>query len=121
MLGCDIIEVSRIDANIQRYGKRFLDRIFTPVEQEYCAKYRQPSRHYAGRFAAKEAIVKALGTGISQAIGWLDIEIVNTPEGKPVVALSEAASEHFGHPQFEISISHCRDYAMAVATMKLSK
>jgi holo-[acyl-carrier protein] synthase len=114
-LGSDIIEVGRIAANIKRYGKRFLDRLFTPLEQGYCQRYREPARHFAGRWAAKEAVVKALGTGISQEISWLDIEISNDPRGKPVVALSKEAKEHFGDPQIALTISHCKEYAMAVA------
>ncbi len=117
LLGSDIIEVSRIQANLDRYGQRFLDRLFTPVEQEYCLKYREPARHFAGRFAAKEAVVKALGTGISQEISWLDIEIVNNSRGKPLVKLSDKANATFSHPNIELTISHCRDYAMAVAAV----
>ncbi|MCE5315792.1 MAG: holo-ACP synthase [Parachlamydia sp.] len=115
MLGTDLIEVKRVEAIIARYGKRFLDRLFTPDEQTYCLKHRDSSRHFAGRFAAKEAIVKALGTGISQEIGWLDIEIINDGRGKPRVQLSVQANAHFSQPKIELTISHCRDYAMAVA------
>lgn len=114
-LGSDIIEVKRLEASIERHGKRFLDRLFTPDEQAYCLKHRDSGRHFAGRFAAKEAIVKALGTGISQEIGWLDMEIINDGRGKPRVQLSQQAKAHFADPQIELTISHCRDYAMAVA------
>jgi holo-[acyl-carrier protein] synthase len=114
-LGSDIIEVERISANIKKYGPRFLDRLFTQAEQEYCLLYREPARHFAGRFAAKEAIVKALGTGISPEISWLDIEIINDSRGKPYVHFSEKVNEHFSHPQIELTISHCRSYALAVA------
>lgn len=117
-LGSDIIEVKRVEASIARYGKRFLDRLFTPEEQDYCLKHRDSARHFAGRFAAKEAIVKALGTGISQEIGWLDIEIINDGRGKPRVQLSPQANGHFSDPRIELTISHCRDYAMAVALIK---
>lgn len=114
-LGSDIIEVERIAANIEKYGHRFLDRLFTRAEQEYCLKYREPARHFAGRFAAKEATVKALGTGISPEISWLDIEIINDSRGKPCISFSERVKEHFSHPQIEVTISHCRSYALAVA------
>lgn len=114
-LGSDIIEVERIEQNILRYGSRFLDRIFTPAEQNYCKKYKDASRHFAGRFAAKEAIVKALGTGISSQVSWLDIEIMNDGHGKPIVELSQKAQEHFGHPKLSLTISHCKEYALAVA------
>lgn len=120
-LGSDIIEVHRIHTIIDRYGQRFLDRLFTAAEQEYCFKYREPARHFAGRFAAKEAVVKALGTGISPEISWLDIEIVNDRLGKPLVQLSEKANATFSKPLIELTISHCRDYAMAVALCKHQK
>lgn len=120
-LGSDIIEVKRIQANLERYGKRFLDRLFTPLEQEYCLKYREPSRHFAGRFAAKEAVVKALGTGISPEISWLDIEIINDARGKPHVHLSDQVNATFSHPLIELTISHCRDYALAVAIIQTSR
>lgn len=121
MLGSDIIEVKRIEASIERYGNRFLDRLFTSLEQEYCLKYREPARHFAGRFAAKEAIVKALGTGISQEISWLDIEIVNDALGKPHASLSDQANMAFSYPEIELTISHCREYAMAVAIVSNSR
>lgn len=114
-LGSDIIEVSRIDESIKRYGSRFLDRIFTRSEQQYCSRHRDAGRHFAGRFAAKEAIVKALGTGISISISWLDIEISNNAAGKPVVIFSKKVNDEFQEPQFELSISHCKEYALAVA------
>lgn len=114
-LGSDIVEVDRVEASITRYGKRFLNRIYTPLEQQYCLKHRDAGRHFAGRFAAKEAIVKALGTGFSQGISWLDFEIENAPNGKPIVTLSEKAKEAYSDPKIELTISHCRTYAMAVA------
>jgi holo-[acyl-carrier protein] synthase len=114
-LGNDIIEVPRIRESIERHGQRFLDRIFTETEQEYCARYKESARHYAGRFAAKEAIVKALGVGISASISWLDIEILNDPQGKPVVHISPTAMQILNDPVLLVSISHCKEYASAVA------
>lgn len=114
-IGNDIIEIKRIGGAIQRHGQRFLDEIFTPQEQAYCLRHKQAERHFAGRFAAKEAIVKALGTGISSEIGWLDIEITNNALGKPEARLSQRAKNHFGNPRLLISISHCQEYAAAVA------
>lgn len=114
-LGSDIIEISRIEASIQRHGKRFLDRLFTEAEQAYCNTYRDSHRHYAGRFAAKEAIVKSFGTGIREGVNWTDIEIINDVEGKPVVSFSNRLLEKFQDPQIQLSISHCKEYAMAVA------
>ncbi len=114
-LGTDIIEISRIEKVIDRYGQKFLDRIFTQHEQNYCLKHKMSSRHFAGRFAAKESIAKALGTGIGKEIHWTEIEIVNDASGKPEVRLSPRAASHFGNPQCYLSISHCKEYASAVA------
>jgi holo-[acyl-carrier protein] synthase len=114
-LGNDIIEIDRVKRLVDLYGNRFLDRIFTLREQEYCKKYQEFARHYAGRFAAKEAIVKALGFGFSPGISFLDIEIINGPSGKPEVYFSERINQRFNNPQVDISISHCKNFATAVA------
>ena len=114
-IGNDIIEISRIDEAIRRYGQRFLDKIFTQAEQEYCLRYRESARHFAGRFAAKEAIVKALGTGFSKGISWLDIEILGDTSGKPVAFFSDSVNQAFQSPNILVSISHCRQYATAFA------
>ena len=112
-IGTDIIEVKRIEQSIERYGQRFLDRIFTLSEQEYCLKHRDSGRHFAGRFAAKEAVAKALGTGLTEGLGWLDIVIGNEENGKPSLTLSPAVAEAYGSPRLHVSISHSRDYALA--------
>ena len=114
-LGNDIIKIERIARSIQRHGHVFLSKIFTPKEIAYCARYTQAERHYAGRFAAKEAVVKALGTGFRQGITWLDIEILNDDLGKPKAFFSERMRTLFGQFECLISISHCEDYATAVA------
>ncbi len=114
-LGNDIIEIARIKSSIEKYGEHFLNRIFTKAEQEYCSKYKESARHYAGRFAAKEAIVKALGTGLRNGITWTDIEILNNEHGKPEVTLSQKILDIFDNPIIHISISHCKTYATAVA------
>lgn len=114
-VGTDIIEVGRIEKVIRRFDARFLDRIFSLQEQNYCLKYRDAARHFAGRFAAKEAVVKALGTGFSGEVGWLDIEIINDPSGKPSVRLSQQVQKLFHSPHVLISISHCHEYATAFA------
>jgi holo-[acyl-carrier protein] synthase len=112
-IGTDIIEVRRIGKAISRLGQRFLDRIFSVEEQEYCLRYRDAERHFAGRFAAKEAVVKALGTGFRQGINWLDIEIVNDAMGRPMVFLSEKLQERFESQKLLLSISHSQEYATA--------
>lgn len=114
-LGNDIIEISRIENDIQEYGNRFLDRLFTEAEQNYCNKFRDSARHYAGRFAAKEAIVKALGTGFGKEATFLDIEILPDSRGKPEASFSENLINHFGELQILLSISHCKTFATAVA------
>lgn len=114
-IGNDIIEIKRVHQAILRHGQRFLDEIFTAQEQLYCLKHQKSERHFAGRFAAKEAIVKALGTGFTVGIGWLDIEILNDLHGKPEIFLSESLKERFNSPTLLLSISHCKEYAAAVA------
>lgn len=112
-IGNDIIEVARIQSNIETHGDRFLNRVFTQAEQEYCLKHRDSAVHFAGRFAAKEAVAKALGTGFSQGVSWLDIEILNDGHGKPYVNGSPHLNELFDHPNLLIAISHCKEYATA--------
>ena len=114
-LGNDIIEIHRVKKALEQHKERFLNRIFTQKEQEYCENHVDPFPRYAGRFAAKEAIVKALGCGLGSEISWKDIEILADETGKPVVAFSQALNERFSHPHVLISISHCQEYASAVA------
>jgi len=108
-IGNDIIEIERIKGVIERHGQRFLDRLFTKKEQIYCQKAKEPYRHYAGRFAAKEAIAKAIGTGFGPDLSWTEIEILNDPSGKPTARVKNNKSQ--GHVL--ISISHCKHYATA--------
>jgi holo-[acyl-carrier protein] synthase len=116
-IGTDIIEVDRIAENIESHGQRFLDRIFTPNEQEYCNQYRQPARHYAARWAAKEAVVKAFGTGFGKTASHLDVEVINDPRGKPEIRLADHLNEEFHNPQLLITLSHCDAYATATVIM----
>lgn len=114
-IGTDIIEVSRIEANISKHGQKFLDKVYTKDEQTYCQSFRESARNFAGRFAAKEAVVKALGTGLSEGLNWLDIEILNDEQGKPYLVLSDAFKIRFNNPVIHLSISHCHEYATATA------
>src|ERR1700722_18714965 len=114
-LGNDIIEIERVRQSIERHGQHFLNRLFTQREQDYCYRFKDPVPHFAGRFAAKEAIVKALGTGIGNAIAWHEVEILNDEEGKPVVHLSEPAKIKFSEPRILVSISHSATHATSVA------
>jgi len=109
--GIDIIEVSRIEKAVQRWGDEFLNHVFTSTEIKYASKFKFPYRHYAGRFAAKEAIFKAMG---DPNLSWHDVTIINDPTGKPVC--------HYNNKVFKnrllISISHSRDYAVASAIVE---
>ena len=110
--GVDIIEIPRIKQTLDRYGQRFLNRIFTPDEIAYCHG-RAPN--LAGRFAAKEATMKALGTGV-RGVSWKDIEVVRADSGAPSVKLhgrAEKRAEHLQVSDISLSISHSREYAVA--------
>src|SRR3977135_2990439 len=96
-LGMDIAEVDRIAAAIERHGGAFLKRVFTPAEIAYCEKHRNRTERFAGRFAAKEAAMKALGTGWARGVRWLDIEVVREPSGKPTLKLTGAGCA-IAHP-----------------------
>jgi holo-[acyl-carrier protein] synthase len=117
-IGTDIIEVARLEKAIARYGDKFLQRIFTHKEQAYCKKYKDAGRHFAGRFAAKEAAVKALGTGINRHVGWLDIEILNDVQGRPHLFFSERVLQLAGEVNVHLSLSHCRAYATACVLLE---
>lgn len=115
--GIDLIETRRIAEVLDRHGERFLDRVFTVTEQAYALPARRRVEHLAGRFAAKEAVAKALGSGIS-GIAWTDIEVVHRDTGQPEVRLSGAAATlaaSRGVRVWHLSITHTRDYAMASA------
>ncbi len=103
---------------IERHGELFIQRIYTGVEIEYCSSRKAATQHYAGRWAAKEAVLKALGTGWIRGISWRDIEVRNSPEGQPSIALAGGAREvceQRGIAEMLISISHCRSHATAYA------
>lgn len=115
-LGVDIAEVDRIEAAITRHGEHFLRRVFTPGEISYCESHKNRFERYAGRFAAKEAAMKALGTGWRRGVRWVDIEIVRQPGGRPAVELSGAAREHadrLGVTRISLSITHTNHTALA--------
>lgn len=117
-LGTDIISVGRIKAAIARQGSPFLQRLFTPAECAYCQKFSASDRHFAGRFAAKEAILKAAGTGLDGKVSWHDIEILNDTAGRPIVRLTGALAMLLGSEvDVLLSISHCKEYATATAVL----
>lgn len=117
-VGTDIIEVVRIGQMIERHGEVFLNRVYTDEEIRYCQKRKDYTQHYAGRWAAKEAVMKTLGTGFSRGVGWRDIEICSNRSGRPSIVLRGAAreiAEQAGICDILISISHCRSFATATA------
>ncbi|WP_100934732.1 holo-ACP synthase [Candidatus Chlamydia corallus] len=113
-IGTDIIEISRIRKAIAIHGKRLLDRIFTAREQEYCLEKTDPIPSFAGRFAGKEAVAKALGTGIGSIVAWKDIEIFKISQ-RPDVFLPTHVYTKIGISKVILSISHSKDYATATA------
>jgi holo-[acyl-carrier protein] synthase len=117
-IGTDITECLRIARMIERYGDLFINRVFTAEEVRYCRSRKQATQHFAGRWAAKEAILRALGSGWSPGINWRDVEVRGEPGGKPVVALRGGARElveQLGVTEIQVSISHCRTHASAFA------
>jgi len=114
--GIDIIEVPRIAHSIERYGARFLRRVFTPAEVRYCDSKRNRAERYAARFAAKEAASKALGTGFFQGVTWQQIEVRREPSGRPTIAFSGAAAAHalrLGVQHISLSLTHTEHSAFA--------
>ncbi len=115
-IGTDIVECLRVAKMIERHGQTFLERVFTAREIAYCSSRRNANQHYAGRFAAKEAVLKALGTGWNNGLQWTDIEIRSEPTGRPRLAFAgrarELCEEQHIHEML-VSISHCRSHATA--------
>jgi holo-[acyl-carrier protein] synthase len=117
-LGTDIVETARIAAAIERHGERFVRRVFTEAEIAYCSRMREPAPFYSARFAAKEAVSKALGTGIGARLAWLDIEVQRKESGEPFIELRGVGAEtarRLGIREVRVSMSHSRDYAVATA------
>ena len=120
-IGVDIVENARIQHSLDRFGERFLHRVFTEGEIEYCQSMKFPARHLAARFAAKEAVSKAFGTGIGKAMGWKDIDVQKKPSGEPFVVLGGSArnlSENRGVASVWISLSHTEHYAAATIVIE---
>ncbi len=116
-IGIDLIEVSRIRQAIEKYGFRFTTRIFTPAEIAFCEKLKDKYPSYAGRFAAKEAFSKALGTGIRGTISWLEIEICDNERTRPTILLNGRARALVGNRAVHLSLTHLKDYAAAVVVI----
>src|SRR5256884_7148153 len=120
-IGVDLVECARIQRSIDRFGDRFLHRVFTNGEIEYSMSMKFPARHLAARFAAKEAVSKAFGTGIGKAMGWKDIDVRRKESGEPYVVLEGGAkklAEERKVSKVSISLSHTEHHAMAVIVVE---
>jgi holo-[acyl-carrier protein] synthase len=116
-LGTDLIETRRVQESMDRFGDRFLERIFTAGEIAYCKRKKNAAESFAARFAAKEAGAKALGTGISHGVSWKELEVRREPSGRPTLHFSGRAAElaaSMGVKTVQLSLTHSREMAMAV-------
>jgi holo-[acyl-carrier protein] synthase len=116
--GIDAVETARVEHLLERHGQRFLDRVFTPGEQSHSAGSRRRAEHLAGRFAAKEACLKALGTGLAQGLAWTEIEVSVLSSGQPTLRLHGRAADlarTLGVREWALSITHTRTIAVASA------
>jgi len=119
--GIDIIEVARIASSFERFGERFVNRILHPAEIEYCLTHKNPAPFLAARFAAKEAISKAFGTGIGAQLGWQDMEVGRKESGEPFVILHQLGKKLLAERNARvilISLSHTQQHATAVAILE---
>ncbi len=120
-IGVDIVEINRLRATLERQKERFVRRVFTQAEQDYCAAHRDPVPHYAVRFAAKEALFKAIGTGWAKGVSWLDVEILRRSDGPPSLTLSGEAgriSRSMGTQTVHVSLSHAVENAVAIVILE---
>ena len=121
-LGVDIIEVKRFSRQWDSGNERFFQRLFTPAEIAYCQDKKWPAIHFAARFAAKEALLKALGTGLVAPFSWKEMEVVRTPTGQPEMAVHGQIAlhlQHQGSPTCRVSLSHTNETAVAVVILEL--
>jgi holo-[acyl-carrier protein] synthase len=120
-IGMDIVDIERLRHALTRQKERFLQRVFTPSEQDFCGSHRDPVPHYAARFAAKEALFKALGTGWAEGITWLDVEVKREQREAPTLSLSgeaEKKSLSLKTARIHLSISHSESSAAAVVILE---
>jgi holo-[acyl-carrier protein] synthase len=120
-LGTDLIETRRVQESINRFGDRFLERIFSPGEIAYCKRKKNAAESFAARFAAKEAGAKALGTGISRGVTWKEFEVKRETSGRPSLHLSGRAAElagAMGVRRIQLSLTHSREFALAVVVVE---
>ncbi len=122
--GIDLVEIARIQRSQDRFGSRFIDRVYTGAEQAYCLRKRNAAESFAARFAAKEAGAKALGTGISYGVSWLEIEVIREPSGRPSLKFHGRALEiavRIGVRHAALSITHTSELAMASVVLEDGK
>ena len=120
-IGVDICEVHRLEAAIGRHGERFLTRLYTPAERAYCESKANKMERFAGRFAAKEAAMKAIGTGWSRGVGWRDFEVTRAPGGQPIMLFhgqARAIADKLGVTRALVSITHVPSMAMAQVVLE---
>jgi len=120
-VGIDMIEVQRIQHSLDRFGERFVQRVFTSGEIAYCTSMKFPARHFAARFAAKEAVSKSFGTGIGKAMGWRDIDVRKKGSGEPFIVLggcAESLARQRNVRSVLVSLSHTHDHAIAVVVLE---
>lgn len=120
-IGVDLVECARLQHSIDRFGDRFLHRVFTDGEIEYSMSMKFAARHLAARFAAKEAVSKAFGTGIGKAMGWRDIDVRKKPSGEPFLVLTggaEKLAQQIGVGSALITLSHTEHYGMAMIVLE---
>ncbi len=114
--GIDLAEIDRIQRSLDRFGARFLARVYTSAEQAYCMRKRRSAESFAARFAAKEAAAKALGTGISRGVSWREIEVERLPGGRPTLRFHGRAAQraaNMGVVRSALSLTHTANFAMA--------
>ncbi len=119
--GVDIVEIGRFRNVLERSKDRFIQRVFTPAEQEFCNKHRDPAPHYAVRFAAKEALFKALGTGWAKGVTWLDAEVLRENQKAPTLRLHGVAlklSASMGATKVHLSLTHSDESAVATIILE---
>jgi holo-[acyl-carrier protein] synthase len=120
-IGIDLVEVLRIEKLLQRWNDRFIAKVYSADEADYCTKKAFPAMHFAARFAAKESFLKSLGKGLGMGIALRDVELVNQPDGKPILKIhnrAEGILREAGIKAIHVSVTHTRKYANAVVILE---
>jgi holo-[acyl-carrier protein] synthase len=119
--GVDVVEIARLRNTLERLKDRFIQRVFTPEEQQFCNQHRDPAPHYAARFAAKEAVFKALGTGWAKGVTWQDVEVLRQPREAPTLSLhgeAQRLTQSMGTTRVHLSLSHSEHSAIAMVILE---